>query len=207
MVALYQRTGGVDLTPTAAELSLFDVAGAPTAWLAEFGRQMIVAAKALRTDLSGTILVSLPGLDPHGAFNDVAATTNIVASMQTILNGFHELLAERSRANNVIITVQGDTPKHPLRPAGWSDGTPGGSNWIYVVGKGLLKHGWFGRVHSDGTVSGYNPTTGADDPGITSASTETATAAAIAYVAARCRSMSEWCGSRGVWCGASLSML
>jgi hypothetical protein len=184
MIALYKRTAGVDLTPTPEELTLFDIAGAP-AWLPEFGRQMIVAAKAFRNDLSGTILISMPGVDPHGAFNNVPSTRDFLASLQTILNGFHDLLAAAYRANSVMITMLGDTPKNPLRRAGWPDGTPGNCNWVYVVGKGYLKHGWFGRVHADGSVSGYDPTTGADDPNRTSESTRHTTAAATAYAATR----------------------
>ena len=102
-----------------------------------------------------------------------------------MLNGFYTLLAQQDQADNVVITITGDTPKNPLSRAGWPDGTPGGANWMYVVGKGYLKHGWFGRVHANGAVSGYDPVTGADDPARTSSQGEDTTATAVVYAATR----------------------
>ena len=84
-----------------------------------------------------------------------------------------------------MLTILGDTPKNPLQGDGWPDGTPGMCNWVYVVGKGHLQHGWFGRVHADGSDSSYDPVTGADDPHRPSASTTLETAAAITYAATR----------------------
>ncbi len=180
LISLYKVRTGEDLSPTPEELALFDLAGAPTPWLQEFGRMMIVAAKALRIGYSNTIVISLPGLDPHDAFVNVVATQAILTSFQTILNGFYTLLDETSHADRVMIMVLGDTPKNPLVRAGWPDGTPGASNWTYVVAKGYLKHGWFGGVHTDGSVSGFDPATGADVPNVTNAMS-TMAAAAITY--------------------------
>lgn len=189
LIALY-AADGPDLTPTPEELALFDIANAPAPGLADFGRSLIIATKALTSNLSNVIVVSMPGLDPHGAFADIPYTTSVVTYLQTVLNGVYELLrtpwaGTPSHVDRVLITVQGDTPKNPLVRAGWPDSTPGGSNWIYVVGKGYLKHGWFGRIHATGTVSGYDPATGMDDPDRSSSSTEGQTAAAIVYATTR----------------------
>lgn len=187
--ALYV-TDGHDLTPTTEELALFDVANAPDPGLAKFARSLIIATKALRSNLSNVMIVSMPGPDPHGAFTDIPYTTSVVTFLQTVLNGVYEFLrapwaGTPPHIDRVLITVQGDTPKNPLVRKGWPDGTPGESNWIYVVGKGYLKHGWFGRIHADGTVSGYDPATGMDDPDRTSASTEFQAVAAVVYAATR----------------------
>lgn len=80
-----------------------------------------------------------------------------------------------------MFTVTGDTPKNPLQRMGWPDGTPMNSNWLYVMGNGYLKTGWFGGVKADGSVSGWNPATGEEVPRQSSAVTANAAAAAVAY--------------------------
>lgn len=193
MVALYENEYGVDLTPTPEELTNFGYD--PTqqlGWEQLFVQALVVSAKALRDDLSNMIIVNMPGADPHTDFTDIPELQRKITTIRNALNGFYEVLAAKSgplgsstRADNVVIIIGGDTPKNPLVRANWPDGTPGGSNWMYVVGKGLLKRGWFGRVKADGTVVGYNPATGADDPTQSSRSTRYQTAAAIAYAATR----------------------
>jgi hypothetical protein len=85
---------------------------------------------------------------------------------------------------NTVISVHGDTPKNPLDRSGWPDGTPGNSNWTYVLGAGHLKTGWFGGVRRSGDVVGFDPTTG-EDRDVASATTANAAAAAITYAVAR----------------------
>lgn len=179
MINLYQTAATVDLTPTAAEEAQFQIAA--DAALADFGRRLIIAAKALRDGHSGTIVISMPGLDPHGAFADLPVLQARLRVIQAQLNGFYDLLESRFRDDEVLITISGDTPKNPLARNGWPDGTPSNSNWIYVVGKGHLKQGWFGRVHANGEVSSYNPATGLDDAVASSGTRQIFTAAAIAY--------------------------
>lgn len=181
MITLYQASASVDLSPTTAEETRFQVGA--DAQLAEFGRRLIIAAKALRDGHSGSVVVAMPGLDPHGAFADIPALEARLRVIQAQLNGFHELLGKR--AGDVLITISGDTPKTPLERNGWPDGTPSSANWTYVVGKGYLKRGWFGAVRADGTVATYDPATGLDDTVATPASRSTATAAAIAYAGTR----------------------
>jgi hypothetical protein len=84
-------------------------------------------------------------------------------------------------ADNVVLSVHGDTPKTPLDNSGWPDGTPGNSNWMYLYGAGYTKTGWFGGIMRDGTVNGFDPTTGNTMPGQASTATANAAAAAAAY--------------------------
>ena len=84
-----------------------------------------------------------------------------------------------------MISIHGDTPKDPLVRSGWPDGTPGNSNWVYVLGAGWTKTGWFGGIMRDGSVHGFNPATGASVPGQSSAMTAQAASAAIAYAVAK----------------------
>jgi hypothetical protein len=69
--------------------------------------------------------------------------------------------------------------------AAWPDATPGNSNWLYVMGNGYLKTGWFGGVKSDGSTAGFDPTTGKEVPGQSSDATSAAAGAAVAYAVAR----------------------
>lgn len=175
MAALYAESDGPDLTPTDEELSLFGIGELSAlsddqlspeqrAALSEFGRQLIVAAKALRSDQSMTIMLPFAMGDPHSAFaeEELPRTENIAKALQMLLNGFYDLLAEAERDGDVVITFSGDTMKNPSQPLGWPDGTPAASNAIYVVGKGHLRHGWFGRVRADGVAVGFDPASGSD---------------------------------------------
>ena len=76
-------------------------------------------------------------------------------------------------------------PKTPLVSAAWPDNTPGNSNWVYVYGGGYLKTGWFGGIGASGSITGWNPATGAAVPNQASNVTTNAAAAAAAYAVAR----------------------
>jgi hypothetical protein len=91
----------------------------------------------------------------------------------------------RSLADTVVMTVHGDTPKDPRNRNGWPDGTPANSNWLYVMGNGYLKTGWHGGVRADGSVDGFDPSTGKNMPGQSSDSTSAAAGAAAAFAVAK----------------------
>jgi hypothetical protein len=119
--------------------------------------------------------------------------TSTVQSLGTMFNAFMaDLMSEpdpmcagAKLGDNLIMTVSGDTPKTPLNPSGWGDGTPGNSNWIYALGNGYLKSGWFGQVKGDGTIETYNPSTGANVAGGTTTALSGPAGAAILYAVAR----------------------
>ncbi|MCA9676838.1 MAG: hypothetical protein KC464_17520, partial [Myxococcales bacterium] len=92
--------------------------------------------------------------------------------------------AGASLADNILITIHGDTPKNPLDRSGWPDGTPNNANWMYVLGNGYLKTGWHGGVKADGSTRGFDPATGAENNSQANA-TSNATTAAVAYALAR----------------------
>jgi hypothetical protein len=56
---------------------------------------------------------------------------------------------------------------------------------MYVLGAGYLKSGWFGGIRRDGTVMGWNPTTGEETTSMNSSQTAEPAAAAVAYAVAR----------------------
>jgi hypothetical protein len=58
------------------------------------------------------------------------------------------------------------------------------SNWMYVMGNGLLKTGWHGGIYRDGTVKGFDPKTGNEnDAG--SRDLAAPASAAVAYAIAK----------------------
>jgi hypothetical protein len=132
--------------------------------VAEIGRTLIVTAKAFAMGLTSSVV--LPGLrdDPHGAFGDIPGTTSTLAGLKSVFDGFMADLVARQLADDVVITVEGDTPKTPIDFRNWGDGTPGNTNLVYVWGGGALVTGWFGGITKDGVVTGFDPGTGMPAP-------------------------------------------
>ena len=136
--------------------------------LAEIGRTLIVTAKAFQMGLTSSVI--LPSLrdDPHTAFSDPARLRATTTGLQKVLDGFLADLASKTDSvtggalsDDIVITIDGDTPKTPLDSNNWLDDTPGNANWMYVLGGGSLKTGWFGGIQRDGTTTGFDPATGA----------------------------------------------
>src|SRR5262249_44506532 len=90
----------------------------------------------------------------------------------------------RKIGDSVIMSIHGDTPKDPLQRDGWPDGTPGNSNWVYILGNGYLKTGWFGGVRRDGSTRSFDPDTGAEAD-VAATQTAAAASAAVAYAVAK----------------------
>ena len=169
--------------------------------LTAFGRAMIVGAKAIKEGLTNCLVLGVsPGptsdttfTDPHAVFNDMAALTATVQCFGDILNGFYSDLAladdpvcmGQKMDQSTVLTVHGDTPHNPLVASGWPDATPDGSNWLYVMGAGHLKGGWYGGVRANSQVDGFNPTTGETVPNQKSTITSAAAGAAVAYAVAK----------------------
>jgi hypothetical protein len=182
-----------ELAPTAADLMAYGVDGNTPTKLGEIGRAMITAVKAFKLGLTQAVVIPAMMDDPHGAFADMATLQMTVKALGGMLDQFladmalvqDPLCTSRTLADDVVITIHGDTPKDPRNKDGWPDGTPSDSNWIYVMGNGYLKTGWFGGVHADGSVSGFDPTSGKDMPGQTSDATSASAGAAAAYAVAK----------------------
>jgi len=202
---------GAALTPSPDDLQSYGLmelgvsAATPTqkAKLGAFGRAMIVSARALKLGLTSSVILALHQddtsdpefTDPHEAFNDLSALKATVKALGAILNGFYADLAlapdpacaGQTLDQSVIFTAHGDTPKTPLVRSGWPDNTPAGSNWLYVMGNGHLKTGWFGGVRTNGQVDGFDAATGALVPNQSSLVTSAPAGAAVAYAVARGR--------------------
>ncbi len=197
------------LTPTQADLDAYGITAlnASTAGavaksrLTNVGRALITTAKAFKNSLTNSVILGLsPGatseqtfVDPHVAFDDMSSLKATVKALGAILNGFYndlDTMVDPScltgkLSQSTILTVHGDTPHTPLQASAWPDATPKNSNWMYVMGGGHLRTGWFGGVRSDGSVDGFDAATGATVLNKPSAETSTAAGAAVAYAVAK----------------------
>jgi hypothetical protein len=181
------------LRPTDEDLVRYGIDGASRSQNRELAKGLIVTAKAFAMGLTSSVVLPAFRDDPHGAFNDMGNLRKTVTDLGRSLDAFIADLAAlddatcagSSIADNTVVSIHGDTPKNPLQRNNWPDGTPENSNWLYVLSAGQLKTGWFGGVRRDGTVNGWNPTTGVDTAGMASATTANAAAAAVAYAVAK----------------------
>jgi len=209
------------LTPTAQDLvaygiqELVDSSLASSTYLQpkqrerleEFGRVLIVVAKAFALGLSKTAVVSLsPGptsdqdfTDPHAVFSSPATLImgrNTTRHLGKILDAFYEHLAQfndpedpnQKLDQTTSFIAFGDTPHTPFLGRGWPDPTPNSSNWLYLMNpKGLVQNGWFGQCVTT-PVQGrrglaYDPLTGKDTTQDTILVTKFSTTAAVYAVA------------------------
>ena len=181
------------LAPSADDLMRYNINQGTPNKLAEIGRALITTARAFKLGLTQSVIMPAMRDDPHGAFNDMNNLNNTVAMLGKVFDEFMNdltatpdpLCTTRSLADNVVMTVHGDTPKNPRDRGGWPDGTPNNSNWLYVMGNGHLKTGWFGGVRADGSTDGFDPTTGDNVPNQQSNATSAAAGAAVAYAVAK----------------------
>lgn len=199
------------LQPTAADLTNYGVTALATSAisaagqekLSNFGRSLIVTAKAFRLGLTNSVIIGLsPGAtsettftDPHVVFSPGNKTLlmDTVRLLGQMLDAFYADLASfedpvcsgQYLDQTTVLTVHGDTPHSPLQGDAWPDATPGDSNWLYVMGAGYLRKGWFGGVKADGKVDGFDPTSGMAVTGQPSQQTSPAAGAAVAYAISR----------------------
>ncbi|MEO5728576.1 MAG: hypothetical protein ABI134_35495 [Byssovorax sp.] len=197
------------LTPSQLDLDTYGVtalnasqAGAVAkSRLTNLGKALITTAKAFKFGLTNSVIIGLsPGatseqtfVDPHVAFDNVGSLKATVGALGKILDAFYKDLdltpdpacAGSKYSDTTILTVHGDTPHSPLEASAWPDATPKNSNWMYAMGGGHLRSGWFGGVHVNGSVDGFDPATGAAVPGKSSNETSTAAGAAVAYAVAK----------------------
>jgi hypothetical protein len=157
------------LTPTAGDLALFGIDGNSPSAVQNMSRAMITTTKAFSLGLTSMLVVRGFNNDPHGLFaggNGDAA--NVGASMGKMLNGLYALgkslqdpsCSSKTLADALVFSVSGDTFKTPFDRNGWNDGTPNGSNLLYVMGAGQIKSGWFGELVDQNTVNAWDIATG-----------------------------------------------
>jgi hypothetical protein len=181
------------LQVTPADLERYGIDGGTPNKLEQIARACIVAVKAFKLNLTQSVIAPAMRDDPHGAFGDMGSLNSTIAGLGKILDEFmNDLIATpdpscsaRTLADNVVFTVHGDTPKDPRDRSGWPDGTPNDSNWLYAMGNGFIKTGWFGGVRANGTTDGFDPTTGQTIPNQQSAATSAPAGAAVAYAIAK----------------------
>jgi hypothetical protein len=181
------------LEPSQDDLSRYGVTVSTPNKLRELAKTLITTSKAFKLGLTSCVIAPVFRDDPHGAFADMGSLLQTVDHLGLILDMFMSDLSgisdptcsNKTLADNLVFTVHGDTPKTPLERSGWPDGTPGNSNWIYVMGNGYTKTGWFGGVKSDGSVVGFDPATGNDVPGQSANSTSAAAGAAVAFAVSK----------------------
>jgi len=181
------------LEPTQDDLNRYGITDSTPNKLKELAKTLITTAKSFKLGLTSCVITPVFRDDPHGAFADMNSLLATVNHLGLILDMFMNDLAAipdptcagKTLADNIVMTVHGDTPKTPLERSGWPDGTPGNSNWLYVMGNGYTKTGWFGGIKADGSVLGFDPSTGNQIPGQSTNSTSAAAGAATIFAVAK----------------------
>jgi len=184
----------LEITP--ADEQAYGIDGTMRIEIQEIARTLIVTAKAFQMRLTSSVVLPALRDDPHTAFNNMATGPNSLqattAALKKVLDAFMADLANRRDditgaplSDDIVITIDGDTPKTPLNRVNWLDDTPANSNWLYVLGGGKLKTGWFGGISRQGAVSGFDPATGAATSDYDGDLQAQAAVGAIAYAVAR----------------------
>ncbi|MBM4374131.1 MAG: hypothetical protein FJ095_03530 [Deltaproteobacteria bacterium] len=175
----------------------------------EFGRVLIVVAKAFALGLSKTAIVALsPGstgettfTDPHVTFDNQMRMSQgrmTTKHLGKVLDGFYNYLSQQvdpespteKLDQNTVFVAYGDTPHTPLVGSTWPDATPDSCNWMYVMDpKANIRNGWFGQCYplkvNNRNGFGFNPVTGMDDPTKTAEQSTAFGSAAAVFAAAR----------------------
>jgi len=181
------------LAPTQADLDRYGITGGTANKITEIAKACIVAAKAFGLNLTQSVITPAMRDDPHGAFGNMQNLNMTVQGLGKVFDEFMNDLAaipdpscnERPLSDSVVMTVHGDTPKDPRNNNGWPDGTPNDSNWLYVMGNGYVKSGWFGGVKANGNTDGFDSTNGNTVPNQASTNTSAQAGAAVAYAVAK----------------------
>lgn len=187
---LLAKNLSLQLTPTASDEALFGLAGTTPGAVRNMSASMITAVKAFSLGLTSMLVVRGFNNDPHGIFaaGDAQAAAMAMASGK-MWNGLHDLAkskadpscSAKTLADSIVVSISGDTFKAPFNRAGWGDGTPQGSNLLYVMGAGHLKTGWFGGMTPAG-AQGWDQGTGATGGAYTGRGGELGASAAAALL-------------------------
>jgi len=175
-----------------ADLTMYGIDGTMRPDIAALGRTLIVTAKAFAMGLTSSVIVPGPRDDPHTAFLDLTEAGRVAGGLKKVLDGFmthlgtlKDSVTQQPLSDDLVLTIDGDTPHTPFDKTNWLDDTPENSNWMFVLGSGKLKTGWFGGVRSSNrSAIGFNPTTGQPAAYQGDAQAEAA-CTAVAYAIAR----------------------
>jgi hypothetical protein len=147
-----------------ADYARYGIDGTTRANVKAIGDALIVAVKAFKMGLTNAVALPAMRDDPHGAFADGSAMS-VPPMLKKVFDGFMNDLKNtvddntgKVLADDTVITICGDTTKTPLNRSGWPDGTPNGTNVVWVYSAGHLKSGWFGGTKRDGTAQGFDQT-------------------------------------------------
>jgi hypothetical protein len=182
------------LTPTAADDVAYGITSSTASKFVEIAHSLCTAVKAFKLGLTNCVIFPAMLDDPHDMFdsgNTLATMT--AATLGQIITAFMADCAAapdpscsgQTLADSIVMTIHGDTTKDALTRSGWPDGTAGNSNTLYVYGNGYLKTGWFGNLSATGSVTGWDPSTGAAVPGQASSMTAAPAGAAVLYAVSK----------------------
>lgn len=166
---LLSKNLSTQLTPSAADLALFGVTGTSPGAVRNMSNAMITTVKAFGLGLTSMLTMRAFNNDPHGLFaGGDAAAAGVAAATGKMLNGLHDLAksmpdpscSAKTLADSIVMSISGDTFKAPFARNGWGDGTPNGSNLLYVMGAGHLKTGWIGDMDPQAGAVGWDQATG-----------------------------------------------
>lgn len=188
---LLSKNLSAQLTPSAADEALFGLTGTTPGAVQNMARAMITTVKAFSLGLTSMLIMRGFNNDPHGLFaGGDAAAAAVAAATGKMMNGLHDLAkskqdpacSAKTLADSMVFSVSGDTFKAPFARAGWGDGTPQGSNVLYVMGQGHLKSGWFGDMDPATGAAGWDQATGATGGAYTGRGAELGASAAAALL-------------------------
>ena len=181
------------LMVTPADEARYGVGSGTASNVLEIAHALIIGIKAFKLGLTSSLILPAMLDDPHTAFQNMATLTSTVMTLGKI---FDAMMADamatpdpsctaNSLADNLVFTITGDTQKDALNRNAWPDGTAGNHNLMFAFGGGYLKTGWFGDLGLDGTLSTWDPDTGATVMGGSSAQMTGAATAAVAFAVAK----------------------
>jgi hypothetical protein len=188
---LLSKNLSAQLTPSAADLALLGLTGTTPGAVMNMGRAAITTIKAFSLGLTSMLVMRGFNNDPHGMFaNGDAMAMATAQAMGKMLNGIHDLskslqdpsCSAKTLADSIVLSMSGDTFKSPFNRNGWGDGTPMGSNLLYVMGGGHLKTGWFGDMDPATQASGWDQATGNTGGAYTGRGAELGSSAAAALL-------------------------
>lgn len=181
------RASPLKITP--ADLARYGIDGNTRGNVRELARALIVTAQAFQADLTNAVLIPTMTDDPHRHFanNDVDVVPGqlkvVLDAFMADLQGANDPSTDKPLADNVVIAINGDTPKHCLVRDDWPDNTPDNANLMFIYSAGYLKSGWFGGIDRRGKVQGAGPD--GKPTAFNGATTARYATASLAYAVAR----------------------